>query len=279
MNHENNSLSDESGTYNPFQTGVRTLAKLLPFGCLLTTILLLVGTNTAHSNPTDIPKNASTRSYGDGWECDRGYRIADETCVAISIPENAYATNRSYGSGWECLHGFLQIEGTSCVSVIIPDGGYLGPSGTRWFCHRGFQKIGNTCEKINLPPNAYLTNSAVGSAWKCERGFEAKGDTCIAISVPENAFLNNSGYGQPWSCNRGFFEENGSCTKVSVPENAYFVDATYGKGWRCERGFSETGNKCTAIELPPNAHLDRSGNQWECNKNFYRSKSQCVLRN
>lgn len=279
MSPEFDHLEGSNSISSIYQRIVRPMAKLASISLALSANLLLAGPSFAQSNPADIPKNASAKSYGDGWECDLGYRIAGETCVAITIPENAYATNRSYGSGWECLHGFLQVEGTSCVPVIIPDGGYLGPSGTRWFCHRGFQKIGNTCEKINLPPHAYLTSSAVGSAWKCERGFEAKGDTCIAISVPENAFLNNSGYGRPWSCNRGFFEENGACTKVSVPANAYFDDASYGNGWRCVRGFSETGNKCSAIELPPNAHLGRSGTQWECNKNFYRSKSQCVLRN
>ncbi|CUI60024.1 hypothetical protein [Cognatishimia activa] len=279
MNHENNILSDEIGTYDPFLEGLRSLAKQVVCGFLLGMALLLFGANIAHSNPTDIPKNASAKSYGDGWKCDLGYRIAGEICVAITVPENAYATNRRYGLGWECLHGFLRVERASCVPVIVPEGGYLGPSGSRWFCHRGFQKIGNTCEKIKLPPHAYLTNSGVGAPWKCDRGFEEIGDACVAISVPDNAFLNNSGYGQPWSCHRGFFEENGACTKVFVPENAYFDEATYGNGWKCERGFSETGNKCIAIELPPNAHLDRSGNQWECNKNFYRSKSQCVLRN
>jgi hypothetical protein len=34
---------------------------------------------------------------------------------------------------------------------------------------------------------------------------------------------------------------------------------------------------CTEIDLPDNAHLDRSGNRWECHKNFQRSQGRCVL--
>jgi hypothetical protein len=29
--------------------------------------------------------------------------------------------------------------------------------------------------------------------------------------------------------------------------------------------------------LPANAHLDRSGNRWECDRNFQRSKNLCIL--
>ena len=53
-----------------------------------------------------MPANAQPKSYGEGWECDRGYRRGGDVCLAIVVPENAYATNRTYGAGWECLHGF-----------------------------------------------------------------------------------------------------------------------------------------------------------------------------
>jgi hypothetical protein len=32
-----------------------------------------------------------------------------------------------------------------------------------------------------------------------------------------------------------------------------------------------------AIVIPDNAHLDRSGNGWECDRNFQETKDQCVL--
>ena len=134
-------------------------------------------------------------------------------------------------------------------------------------------------QEIILPAHAYLTDSTYGSKWDCDRGYEPSGDRCIAIAVPDNGYLNETSYGQPWSCERGFFEQNGRCDAVVVPEHAYFDDSTHGKGWKCERGYAASGLRCDAIDIPLNAHLDRSGNSWECDKNFQKSKDLCVLNN
>ncbi len=226
-----------------------------------------------------IPENASPQSYGDGWECDIGYRLDAGSCAAVIVPKNAYDTDRTYGRGWECFHGFRAEGEADCVAVVVPDGGFLDPSGERWHCLRGFIKRDDICQEINLPANAYLTDTSYGSPWVCDRGFEAEDDTCVAIAVPVNAYLNTSSYGQPWTCERGYFEQDGSCTRVMVPENAYFDDATYGIGWKCERGYAASGQTCAAIDIPENAHLDRSGNRWECNRNFRKSKGLCLLNN
>ncbi|AUQ99707.1 hypothetical protein [Phaeobacter inhibens] len=193
-----------------------------------------------------VPENAHKSSYGDGWECNRSYRAVGSTCIAVVVPQNAYPTHRSYGPGWECSHGFIEAEGASCAKVFVPEGGYLAPSGTRWNCLRGYRKIDDFCQKIVLPPDAYLTNSTHGPSWLCDRGFEAKGDACAVIEVPEHAFLNASAYGQRWTC---------------------------------ERGYAVSGDHCILIELPENAHLARTGNRWECNKNFQQKKGRCVLNN
>jgi hypothetical protein len=58
-----------------------------------------------------MPENAEARSYGGGWNCALGYRVNGEECVAIDIPENAYATGRSYGSGWACRRGYEEKAG------------------------------------------------------------------------------------------------------------------------------------------------------------------------
>lgn len=193
-----------------------------------------------------MPENASPRSYGDGWECNIGYRLVDEACAAVTIPENAYETKRAYGAGWECYHGFREVDDVACVAVAVPEGGYLDPSGKRWLCSRGFLKVDETCQEVIVPENAFLVDATYGSAWKCDRGF---------------------------------FEKDGQCEAVIVPENAYFDDSTYGKGWKCERGFAASGASCEAIDVPANAHLDRSGNRWDCNRNFQKSKGLCVQRN
>ena len=246
---------------------------------LILTLLALPG--FAQSTGLTVPENASAKTYGDGWDCDLGFRQSEESCAAIIVPENAYSTNRSYGSGWECFHGFQIKDEIECSLVDVPEGGYLEPSGKSWRCLRGYVKIDDACHEIILPANSYLADSSFTdtATWTCNRGFEAKGDQCIAIAVPENGYLNAAGYGQRWSCERGFFEDSGLCKAVVIPENAFFDDAPNGGGWACERGYVAVEQSCQAIELPANAHLDRAGNRWNCNKNFRKTKGQCVLTN
>ena len=246
---------------------------------LIVALLLLAPPAFAQTAAQQMPENASAKNYGDGWECDIGYRLNENACVVVIVPQNAYNTKLSYGSGWECLHGFSGTDESACVAVEVPEGGFLDPSGERWHCLRGFAKVDDTCQEIVLPANAYLAESLYGSMWTCERGFEATDGQCTAIAVPANAYLNGSGYGQPWTCERGFFEQAGLCEAVMIPENAYFDDATYGPGWKCDRGYAASAETCEFINVPENAHLDRSGNSWECNQNFQKSKGLCVLSN
>lgn len=242
-------------------------------------VMLFVLPAFAQSAALPIPENASAKSYGDGWECNIGFRLSENACVAVIVPQNAYDTNRSYGSGWECLHGFRRTDDAACIAVEVPEGGNLDPSGERWRCLRGNIKVDYTCQEIVLPANAYLADASYGSTWTCERGFEATGDLCTAIAVPANAYLNTSSYGQRWTCDRGFFEQAGLCEAVVIPANAYFDDATYRTGWKCERGYVASGETCELIDVPEHAHLDRSGNRWECDRNFQKSKGLCVLNN
>ena len=218
---------------------------MLLFG---TVFLLMVAANQSNSEilQQNLPENSQSKKYGDGWECMSGYRAIGNACNKIIVPEHAYETNRSYGNGWECTHGFRQVDDIGCVEVTIPANGFLAPSGQNWGCLRGFKKLDGKCQKIILP---------------------------------ENAYLNSSSYGQPWLCERGFFEKSGKCDAVFVPENAYLDDQSYSNDWRCERGYTASGIMCEFIIIPTNAHLDRSGNRWECDRSFHRSKGKCVLNN
>jgi len=254
------------------------MALALFFGTLLALLVLAVP-GIAQNTSQPIPENAGPKSFGVGWQCNVGFRLDGKICASIILPENAYATKRIYGSGWACQRGYRAVGEVSCAAVVVPDGGYLDASGERWRCLRGFFKSGNLCEEIVLPENAYLAESLDGSSWSCERGFERVGKACTAIAVPANAYLNGSSYGRTWTCDRRFVERSGACVAVLIPKNAFFDDATYGTGWRCERGFASDGQSCAAIEVPANAHLDRSGNRWNCDRNFQRSRGRCVLSN
>ena len=265
--------------YFTAQVPADTPTVVVPFFGLVVAVLLLALPAFAQTAVQPMPENASAQSYGDGWECNIGYRLNENACVAVIVPQNAYDTNRSYGSEWECLHGFRRTDEATCVAVAVPDGGFLDPSGERWRCLRGYIKVDETCQEIMLPANAYLADVSFGYSWTCERGFEATGDQCTAIEVPANAYLNGTSYGEPWTCERGFLEQAGQCEAVVIPANAYFDDATYGPGWTCERGYAASAQGCEVIDIPANAHLDRTGNRWECNRNFQSSRGQCVLNN
>lgn len=223
------------------------------------------------------PENAQTRDYGGGWDCRLGYRVNDEGCVAIDVPENAYATGRSYGSGWACRRGYEEVGGASCEAIPVPGNAFLRSSGFDWECDRGYRQNRDTCVPIVLPENAYLTGDPAGSGWACDRGFTARDGACVPIAVPENGYLTNADYGAEWACERGFVEIDGRCNPVGLPANAFLDPDSYGPGWRCDRGFEAVGNACLAIHLPANAHLDRSGNRWRCDRSFQLSGEECVL--
>ncbi|WP_189639090.1 hypothetical protein [Paramylibacter ulvae] len=254
----------------------RLLSILIGFVCALN---IFSSSVLAQISIETVPKHAHAKSYGDGWECDIGYRIKDSGCFAVFVPENGLLTNRSYGPGWECHHGYKETKAAACVKVDVPLGGFLAPSGDKWHCLRGYQKLKDSCQELIIPTNAYLVADTYHSAWKCERGYEAINDICTAIKVPSNAFLNGASYGQPWTCERKFFQRDDQCKAIVIPTNGYFDTATYGKGWKCERGYSESGDICEALIIPTNAHLNRSGNRWECHQNFRKTKGQCILDN
>lgn len=158
------------------------------------------------------------------------------------IPDNAEA--HSYGKGWDCIIGYRLVDG-ACLELEVPD-------------------------------NAYATGRSNGPGWACRRGFRSEdGVTCEAIFVPENAFLKSSGHG--WQCERGFAERDGRCDPITLPENAYLDTDPSGPGWRCMRRYARKNDSCVELDVPENAHLDRSGNDWRCDRNFQLSGNECVL--
>jgi hypothetical protein len=60
-----------------------------------------------------LPPNAYLASYGDDWECDRGYRKSGDSCVIVEVPVNAHLGFS--GRDWVCDPGYRR-EGNNCVS-------------------------------------------------------------------------------------------------------------------------------------------------------------------
>ena len=115
-------------------------ARVLFFCCLLLTALLAMAFGESKVNTANqpVPKNATARTYGGGWECNRGFQEADGTCIAIRVPANAYASGSSYGRGWECGRGYEEVD-KRCVAVTIPPNAFLSSFGDKWECNRGYR--------------------------------------------------------------------------------------------------------------------------------------------
>lgn len=181
--------------------------------CASLVLLIMVtvaGGSGAQQSSDGIPDNARKKSYGDGWECVRGYKEANGACTKTVIPKNAFATGSSYGRSWECRRGY-QASGESCAQIAVPANGYLNSYGDGWRCNRGYQRIAEDCKAVEVPANAYLTNSGYGAAWECERGFRVVGSACEAVKLPPNAHLNYSG--RDWECDRPYQKERDRCVE------------------------------------------------------------------
>ena len=163
----------------------------------------------AEDGSVEIPKNARAKSFGSGWECNRGYREVNGACAAVKVPANAFPTNASYGHGWQCSRGYRQAD-ESCAAIKIPPNAYLDASGDRWRCDRGYQSVDEACVAVKVPPNGYLTDSSYGPGWECDRGYQSVDAACVAVKVPENAHLNYSG--NDWDCNQPYRKQQGRCT-------------------------------------------------------------------
>lgn len=163
----------------------------------------------AKNDAIDVPVNATAKSYGTGWSCNKGYREKNNACEAIIIPDNAYSTNKTYGIGWECNRGYRKID-DACVVIKIPVNGYLDFDGKKVKCNRGYLMVDKFCKVINVPANGYLTKSSYGPGWECERGYQANKNACIPVKLPENSHINFSG--NNWECDKPYQRQNNQCT-------------------------------------------------------------------
>ena len=168
---------------------------------LLVLLILLTpahGIVFALDDSSRLPEHARAKSYGSGWECERGYRKDNMACAAIEVPANAYLSNTLYGSGWECGRGFREVN-RACAAIVVPANAYPtnSPYGNGWKCGRGYREDKEACSSIKVPANAYL--NFPGNTWKCNRGYRALDENCVAIPVPSNGYLVNSQHGSGWA--------------------------------------------------------------------------------
>ena len=125
-----------------------------------------------------LPKHSTPLDYGKGWQCNRGFRDAGDSCDPVVVPENGYPTNAMYGTGWKCSRGY-RPDREKCIAIDVPENGYLVDAsyGVGWKCERGYQAHKEACSPVKVPQNAYLNDS--GDSWQCARNYTRSRDTCV----------------------------------------------------------------------------------------------------
>jgi hypothetical protein len=101
----------------------------------------MVGTECA---VVDVPEHGYLDRSGERWLCDRGYRPADNGCVPVGIPVNAYLSDLSYGPGWQCERGYREADG-ACSRIAVPGNAHLDYTGNDWECNEPYRESGPTC--------------------------------------------------------------------------------------------------------------------------------------
>lgn len=194
-----------------------TIMRSLLRHCLSKNVALVLALATgaptsviAKDEAVPMPNNAQAKSYGDGWECIRGFRESKGHCTKINVPSNAYPTRSSYGRSWACRRGF-KLQNEACVAIKVPVHGYLASYGDKWKCNRGYVAVDDDCVVVKVPANAHLSDDSYGPGWKCRRGFAAIKKVCVAIILPANAHLNSSG--TSWECDRSYEQKQGKCVE------------------------------------------------------------------
>ena len=123
-------------------------------------------------------------------------------------------------SGANRLTGGLPLPSHAIADVANP---------STWECMASYQRIGDGCVAVILPPNAQYDKSERG--WRCALGYVQEGDQCVPLP------LNADG------CTRGFRWETDGCYRSSVPEHAI---ESYSGGWDCAVGYVKQNDRCVA---------------------------------
>ncbi|MDQ7090620.1 MAG: hypothetical protein Q9M50_08240 [Methylococcales bacterium] len=119
-------------------------------------------------------------------------------------------SNSSYGNGWKCNWGYHKAD-NHCVIIKIPENAYLNSFGNGWACQRKFKALDQRCVAVKIPANGYFFESPYGSGWKCERGYLAQNKACIPLKVPANAHIDYSG--ADWGCNPPYIKKLDQCER------------------------------------------------------------------
>jgi uncharacterized tellurite resistance protein B-like protein len=189
-------------------------------------------------------RNISCNSNSDLWSCKSGFRKSGEKCIKKITTQKIPLNSHKVGSSWTCNTNFYR-------------------NNSKTYC-------------LKIPANSTSANNS--NIFTCNSGYSKKGKGCFknsaTLSIPQNAHKD----GDNWICDTNFYRNNAKTSCLAVPSNSY--SRFYSNDFFCNAGYKKKGNQCDQIAkpliIPMNAHED--GDNWTCDKDFYRNnaKTACL---
>ena len=115
--------------------------------------------------------NTNTNTSRYGMYYNSGSRYAPMTASTYG---QGYMEGAAIGNAINLLLG-----NSNSSKPKVPSNSTLTSYGNGWRCNSGYKKVGNRCQKIYAPTNAYVS----GSSWKCVTGYKKVGNRCEKIFI------------------------------------------------------------------------------------------------
>ena len=125
MNHAS-PVSGIPKTPNPSKICQSSVNKVLRLTINVLMFTSALGSGAFGQSAKPLPANSEAGRFGSDWECKRGFRRQDDSCLEVKLPNHAFLANTTYGKGWECHYGYAE-KGGQCIAVQLPANSYLDP--------------------------------------------------------------------------------------------------------------------------------------------------------
>ena len=86
---------------------------------VIASAFLLTLSNPVFAQQISVPENGKINVYGNGWDCQRGFKKVGDSCSKVDVPSNGKIN--VYGNGWDCQRGFKKVgDSLSLIHISEP---------------------------------------------------------------------------------------------------------------------------------------------------------------
>ena len=190
----------------------------------------------------------------------------------------------------EPYRGQLQVEGRSRFARSPSTGSLSAPAPTRPAADETVRAVQQKLNELGYsagPADGLIgpsTRSAI-QAFQRDNGLVVDGKASAALlQILSNARRTASGgsfspsveevpptHRPPASASSPASASRSSSREI--PQNARLN--YLGDDWECNKGYFRRGNECHAVIIPQNGKITYLGNDWECNRGYFRRGNEC----